>query len=68
MNVCLPGIIIGSQSRCAYKHQRISNSQVEYNNTVHEDVKKLKVEVDHLKNTNNKKDERLRESVKKIIL
>ena len=53
-------------------HQRISNSQDEYNNTVYEDVKKWKVEVDCLKNTikslmkKREEEEMLKESVKEI--
>ena len=39
------------EDKCAYKHQRILNSQEEYNTNVCEDVKKLKAEVENLKNT-----------------
>ena len=56
--------------KCAYAHQKKSNSQNGYNDTVHDDVEKLKVEVDSLKviikslMNNRKEEEFLNKSIK----
>ena len=59
-------------AKCAYKRKRMSNSQDDSKDTVSEDLQKLRVEVDDLKNTinilvsNRDQEESLKKSMEKI--